>query len=42
MYGYRKRGGHVGEDPPLLDVRQDVKEHENEVKGNAEFGDDGY
>ena len=36
-YGYRKRGGHVGADPPLLDVEQDVRDHENEVKAGNDY-----
>ena len=34
--GYRRRGGHEGEAPPMLEVRQDVIDHENEVRDNAE------
>ena len=29
---YRSRGGTIGEHPPMLEVRQDVLEHENEVR----------
>jgi hypothetical protein len=35
MNRYKKRGGRTGERPPLLDVRQDVIDHENEVRENA-------
>ena len=35
MNRYRNRGGHIGERPPLLEVRQDVIDHENEVRENA-------
>ena len=34
--GYRSRGGHEGESPPLLNVRQDVLDHEAEVRDNAD------
>ena len=33
--GYRRTGGTEGEAPPLLDVRQDVLDHEQEVRTNA-------
>lgn len=35
MNGYKKRSSHQGEEPPLLDVRQDVIDHENDVKSNS-------
>lgn len=35
MNGYKKRSSHQGAEPPLLDVRQDVKDHENDVKNNS-------
>ena len=30
--GYKKRGGKDGELPPLLEVHQDVKDHEEQVR----------
>lgn len=35
MNGYKKRSSHQGAEPPLLDVRQDVIDHENDVKSNS-------
>ena len=35
MNGYKKRSSHHGAEPPLLDVRQDVIDHENDVKSNS-------
>ena len=32
MNRYKKRGGYEGHRPPLLDVRKDVLDHENEVR----------
>ena len=33
---YRRTGGTDGAAPPMLDVRQDVKDHEREVRENAD------
>ena len=33
---YRRTGGTDGAPPPMLDVRQDVKDHEREVRENAD------
>ena len=35
MNRYKKRGGVEGERPSLLDVRQDVIDHELQVRSNA-------
>lgn len=28
MYGYKRRSSHIGAEPPMLDVEQDVRDHE--------------
>jgi len=40
MNAYRRRGGHVGADPTMLDVRQDVNDHADEVRRNAHLEQD--
>jgi hypothetical protein len=35
MRGFSRRSNHTGAEPPLLDVRNDVKEHEQDVKNNS-------
>jgi len=31
---YRIRGGHQGEAPPMLEVHEDVRQHEAQVRAN--------
>ena len=35
MRGFSRRSNHTGAEPPLLDVRQDVKDHEQDVKNSG-------
>ena len=37
LNGYKRRNSHNGADPPMLDVREDVRAHEKEVRESGQF-----